>query len=296
MLHGAFRYSLLTLLGATFALAATGCLKINLTIHLNEDGSGQVIEKMTYGEKLVNIARQVKKLPQLEELAGEKAARQRVAEMGKGVRFLSNKTTTQPDGSTTVTNIYDFDDINGLRVAPLVLGKTWNRSCLTFQLTTSNNLRQEYVLRMPMQRPPATQGDDPKNLPPLLTGLNAQQVRTLMPVFNDLIEGFELSLSLEVYDYSQWASATRGHPTATWNPSQATNLAIRGGRMTIYRITDKQLQGNEDALLMILPWLQTGREAELDKVLSYTRIGHWSIDGFMYSWRAIQGPRGREFY
>ena len=45
---------------------------------------------------------------------------------------------------------------------------------------------------------------------PPLTELEAQEVRQLLPIFKDLLEGFELKLRLEVFEPKKWASTQKG--------------------------------------------------------------------------------------
>ena len=133
-------------------------------------------------------------------------------------------------------------------------------------------------------------------LPPL-TELEAQQVRQLLPIFKDLLEGFELKLRLEVFEPKKWASTQKGR--------LATNrLGAAGGQLTIFHLTDKHMLGSDDGLMLVVPWRQVGRELDLEKGANYYANGpqllphlHFIDRGSMtFLWRAIQTPRGREYY
>ena len=72
----------------------------------------------------------------------------------------------------------------------------------------------------------------------LITGAAGYLSRQLLPVFKDMLEGFELKLRLEIYDAKQWASTTRGHQS--WGGPNG--VSVTAGRQTIYHLTDKHLR------------------------------------------------------
>ena len=132
-----------------------------------------------------------------------------------------------------------------------------------------------------------------------MTELEAQQVRQLLPIFKDQLAGFELKLRLEIYEPKKWASATKGHKTGGPN-----SLSAQGGQLTVFHLTDKHLLASDDGLMLIVPWRQVGREYDLEsgadaggKRLQLLPHVHFIDRGSMnFHWRAIQTPRGREYY
>lgn len=282
-------------------LLSTGCVKIRLTVQLNEDGTGQVVEDMVFGEKLVDAGKRLKDAPTIEELTGDEHIKKRLANMGKGVKLASKKVEKQTDGSVRLIATYTFEDINELRLAPLPFGASWEDAHLAFNLKADTSLAAQYALDIRFQSP---QGKErPKQNKPELPPLSereAQQVRQLLPIFKDLLEGFELKLRLEVYDAKKWATTTRGHGTSTHlNP-----LSGRGGRLTVFHLTDKHLNASDDGLMLVVPWRQVGRELDLEKgpnwnglqLLPHVHFFH-NYGGVMnFSWRSVQMPHGREYY
>lgn len=281
------------------ALFSTGCIKIRLTVQLNEDGSGQVVEDIVFGEKLVDAAKRLKEAPSIEELTSDEQLNKRVAHMGKGVKLAGKKVERQTDGSVRLLATYAFEDINQLKLAPIPFGPGWEDLHLAFNFEVVPNLDADHHLSITWR---TAQGKERGNagkpeLPPL-SEREAQQIRQLLPVFKDMLEGFELKLRLEVYDAKKWASLTKGHQGGYLN-----YLSAGGGRLTVFQITDKHLLGSDDGLMLVVPWRQLGRELELEKgVHSWTgpqllpHVSHYDRGGYRFRWRAIQTPRGREYY
>lgn len=282
-------------------LLCTGCIKIRLTVQLNEDGSGQVVEDIVFGEKLVDAAKRLKNGPTVEELTSDEHIKKRLPNMGKGVSLVSKKVDKQVDGSVRMVAVYAFEDISELRLAPMPFGAGWEDTHLAFTLRADTSLAAQYSLDIRFQTP---QGKDrPKQskseLPPL-SEREAQQVRQLLPIFKDLLEGFELKLRLEVYDAKKWATTTRGHPTSTHlNP-----LSGPGGRLTIFHLTDRHLNSSDDGLMLVVPWRQVGRELDLEKgpnwnglqLLPHVHFFREYGGAMNFTWRAVQMPHGKEYY
>ena len=282
-----------TLLVLAAMLCAGGCIKMRLTVQLNEDGTGQLIEDLVFGEKLVDASRRLKNVPTIEELTSDETIKKRLAHMGKGVSFVSKKVEKQPDGSVRMVVVYAFEDISNLRVASFPYGAGWEETRIRFTLHSPTDLLASHHLKVDFERP----AKSPQATPPPLTELEAQQVRQLLPIFKDLLEGFELKLRLEVFEPKKWASTQKGR--------LATNrLGAAGGRLTIFHLTDKHMLGSDDGLMVVVPWRQVGRELDLEKGANYYPLGlqllphlHYIDRGTMsFQWRTIQTPRGREYY
>jgi len=274
----------------------SGCIKVRLVVKLNEDGSGQVVEEIVFGEKLVNASKRLTEGPTIDDLTSEKRVRERMAKMGEGVSLVSRDVEEQPDGSVRLLVVYAFEDISGLRLAPVPYGSGWKDVYLDFNLDAETSLSAWHHLQIRMMNDRAARGAKPAE--PLLPEREAQLVRRLLPVFKDLLDGFELSLRLEIYRPEQWASRTKGH----LNSRHMNPMSLSGGHLTIYRITDDHLRVSDDGLLMVIPWRQVAREFDLyhhgwppgPRIMPYVNY----IDGgrFRFSWRAIQTPHGREYY
>jgi hypothetical protein len=277
----------------------SGCVKIRLTVQLREDGSGRVIEDIEFSERLVDAAKRMPDAPKIEELTSDAHVKRRLAQMGKGVSLLNKKIEKQPDGSLRMVVSYAFEDINELRLAPLPYGQGWEDVHMAFQYEAEASLAAQYSLHIRLLTPEGKERrrEGKPELPPL-GEREAQQIRQLLPVYKDMLEGFELNLRMEVYEPQQWATTTKGHaPSAGYNP-----FAAAGGRMAIYQVTDKHLRNADDGLMLVVPWRQVGREFDLyhhhhppgPRLLPHVNM---MLDGgFRFGWRAIQTPRGREYF
>jgi hypothetical protein len=268
-----------------------GCIKIRLTVKLNEDGSGRLTEEVIFGEKLVNVTRRSKELPQIEWLSSNECVQLRLGNMGKGVSLVSKNVVPLPDGSICLTVVYAFQDIGELRTAAFPYGAGWERSCLTFSYQAGATLGLSQSLRIQPANPPDADagGEDANNEE--LSEVETQKIRTLLPIFQDLLEGFELSLRVEVFDPKQWASTTKAHLASTLN-----SLSRNGGRQVVYRITAADLTAIEDRLLMVVRWWQVGRGPGRLMPRGGRMFDEQRGQGFGLSWRAIQTPHGREYY
>lgn len=288
-------------IGLLFALCllSAGCIKIRLTVQLNEDGSGQVVEDIVFGEKIVDAAQRLKGVPSIEELTGDEQLKKRVAFMGKEVRLAGKKVEKQADGSVRLIATYAFDDVNDLRIAPVPFGPGWEDLHMAFKFVAVPNLDGDFHLGITFHTPDGKQRGNVKKpeLPPF-SERDAQQVRQLLPVFKDMLEGFELKLSLEVFEQKKWASLTRGFKTG-----YGTSLSSGGGRLTVFQITDKHLLSSDDGLMLVVPWRHVGRELDLERGNDGHRgpqllphVSHYDRGSYSFHWRAIQTPRGREYY
>ncbi len=283
----------------TACLLSAGCIKIRLTVQLNEDGSGQVVEDIVFGEKIVDASKRLQGVPTIEELTSDEQLKKRAVHMGKGVKVAGRKVEKQTDGSLRLMATYAFEDINDLRLAPVPFGPGWEDVHLAFKFDAVPNLNADYHLAITFQTAKGKErGNVGKPEMPPLSEREAQQIRQLLPVFKDMLEGFELRLNLEVYDSKKWASLTRGHQIGYRN-----FLSAGGGRLTVFQITDKHLLGSDDGLMMVIPWRQVGRELDLERGNDGHRgpqllphVSHYDRGGYRFHWRAIQTPRGREYY
>ena len=283
----------------SLSLLSAGCIKIRLTVRLNEDGSGQVIEDIVFGEKIVGAARRLQSPPTRAELTSDQRLKERVAHMGDRVTLGGKKIEKQPDGSVRLIATYAFEDINDIKLAPVPFGAGWEDVNLDFNFQVIPNLNADHHLAITFQTPEG-RGQNHAQKPefPLLPEREAQQIRQLLPIFKDMLEGFELKLRVEVYEAKQWASLTKGRGSGGRN-----YLAEGGGRLTVFQITDKHLLASDDGLMLVVPWRQVGRELDLEKGKhSYTgkqllpHVSYYDRGGYRFRWRAIQTPRGREYY
>ena len=99
-----------TLLAAA-VLGATGCLQIETNIHLNEDGSATVTERLNFSRKLLDMASGQEAGLQLEPMLAREAALERMKDMGKGVSLVNHKVQDGAKGSRESIAVYQAQDL-----------------------------------------------------------------------------------------------------------------------------------------------------------------------------------------
>mgnify|MGYP005855314875 CR=1 FL=1 len=106
------------LLTAVLAMFATSCIEHHVTIELNKDGSGKVIEETLFGAQMLAMIEQMagagnpgQQENPLEELRSKKEAEKKASEMGEGVTLVSVENVEQ-NGSKGARVTYAFEDIN----------------------------------------------------------------------------------------------------------------------------------------------------------------------------------------
>ena len=109
-------------------------------------------------------------------------------------------------------------------------------------------------------------------------------------MFKDALEGFELSIRIEIFEREKWASFTKGAvgpSTPRWKR--------RGGRDTLFRITDEDLCGNDDLLMVLLPWRQEGNELGIRRMFRFPYAIPDQHKCIRYRWSYGQRPHRREY-
>lgn len=101
----------------------TSCFQNEITVRLNKDGSGTLIEETSFGAKAVEMFTQFAQMgggaakDPLAELASEENAKARAAKIGEGVT-LEKVEATSKDGGKGAKLTYHFTDINKIKVIP----------------------------------------------------------------------------------------------------------------------------------------------------------------------------------
>lgn len=289
------------------AMAAAGCVKIECTVRINEDGSGRVTEIVKFSPKLLRLAANLdggKEAETVGALISEQRVRDRAALMGEGVSVESCKIEDTTDGGRQIAAVYAFRDINKLKLCMFPLGKGWESGYIAFQYVAERNPKGHFFhLSYGFEHwrksggPPTT--GESKGRPFLpISETELQKVRRLLPVFKDMIEGFALKVRVEIYDREKWASVTKGvHPSFWGYDSPLLDVNRSGGRAVILDIKDSDLADNDDALMVLVPWRQTENFADfrLHQMIGCPLPVPFYITGGM-RWKAIQHADSREYH
>jgi len=115
---------LLALVSIVTSLVLPGCLQSEVTIHLNNDGSGTLVEETRLGAQMQAMLEQMSgmgggdnaKANPLQQMFSEAKAKTRATELGAGVT-LAKFETVDVNGAKGARVTYNFQDINKLHIA-----------------------------------------------------------------------------------------------------------------------------------------------------------------------------------
>jgi hypothetical protein len=103
----------------------SGCFSVSTTINLNKNGSGTLEEKVLV--KPIDMFGQAQQEP--ESIYDEADLRANAAGYGEGVKFISGKEISE-NGMNGYVAVYDFSDINKLKLNQNLAGKAINADML----------------------------------------------------------------------------------------------------------------------------------------------------------------------
>jgi hypothetical protein len=288
------------------ALGASGCLDMSYTVRLNEDGSGRVTEVVKFSAKVLRLESNLgagAKGTTVAALLTEERVKERAKEMGPDTSVESCKIEDTLDGGKQLTAVYAFKDINSLKLCMFPLGKGWETGHLTFQYVAERSAKgRQFRLNYGYESwrkcggPPTTGESRGRPFEPI-SEVELQKVRRLLPIFKDMLQGFALSVKLEIYEREQWATVTKGVHVSDWG-SPLCIVNRTGGRATILEIKDTDLVGNDDALMVLVPWRQTENFADyrLQGMIGCPMPVPFYASGGGACWKAIQYADHREYY
>jgi len=115
---------------ATFLLLAAGaiCQRLHQGAphrQLNEDGSGQLIEDLVFGEKLVDASKRLKNVPTIEELTSDETIKNGLRTWARGL-VRQQRSRKQADGSVRMI-VCTRSRNQQSRVASFPYGAGWER-------------------------------------------------------------------------------------------------------------------------------------------------------------------------
>lgn len=115
--------TLLTLASALAVLLLPGCFQSEITIHLNKDGSGTIVEESLLGAQMLAMIDQMAALgginaqqDPMKEMFSEAKAKTRAAGLGEGVTFDQIEMVGE-NGVKGARTTYRFKNINTLQIA-----------------------------------------------------------------------------------------------------------------------------------------------------------------------------------
>ena len=114
-------------LAVGLVLLLAGCIQIEVTVRLGEDGSATITERLRVSKYLLDLdAQQKDKAASFTALLGKPDALRRMKQMGKGVRLMSHTVGPAAGGSHESVVVYKADGLNGLvYMSPLLAVKDY---------------------------------------------------------------------------------------------------------------------------------------------------------------------------
>lgn len=246
-------------LGAT-GLLCVGCLQLELTIALHDDGPGATVtERLCVTRELLELDRAAPAAGKVARWLTRESALERMQGMGKGVSLVEHRQTKKPDGSLESVSVFRIPNLEDLRITNPLLHESPPSRSVRFILSPVKNPKDwrhgtvgVNVAEADGKRGQETgkHGDAP---------LDLQAYRDLEPVFAHLMKGLRVTVRL-----------VTPRPVA----SGPVRGAGKGAKtVTLFSISDDDLDAagnafirNEEAMLSILQL-----DLFADSILAHTR-------------------------
>jgi hypothetical protein len=211
-------------LGVLFValLSGAGCLQIEATLKLDEEGKGKLTERVCFSGRLLDLAGD--KRGELVGLLSRERVSERVKAMGEGVTLTRHEVKEAGDGSMEALSEMSVPDLNKFQYVSPWLGNpdypgnnavrcslepvyaAWTRGyerheppgsiAVTFRHVKAPARRARYSAENPAPKGPA-----PAELQPY---------REIGPVLADMLKGFRLRLTFDSYASAQNRLGMRG--------------------------------------------------------------------------------------
>ena len=197
------------LFAAACALLLGGCMQLETTIRLEQDGSATITERLRISGRLLYLDGESGGEQGFTKLLGKGGAEARVAHLGAGTTLVSHKVEESEGSSRQCVSVYKIPDLNQLRyVSPFLNTFEYEKhNTISFQLfpITESTWYGRQAGQMavavklttnPPHPPQRKEGEPP---PPGPTPASQQIFRDLEPVIRDLMKDFRLKLTFESY-------------------------------------------------------------------------------------------------
>lgn len=247
-----------------------GCLQVDTTVRLEEDGSATITERLRFSRRLLEASRAetgaAKDAPNVARFLTKQATEERLKLMGKGVRLVAHVVNEAEGGARESVSTYKIDDITELRygspflasanydennvvqvrMRPIFKSKYWGQAGdVRFYYPRAGELALSFKPLKPIPKPKPRADRQAKSPSPL----ENQALRELLPVMRDFLKGFEVRLSFECY--ASIRSAGFGYRGRTAHTR----------KMDLLHFTDRTLDRhgkpfveNEELMLNLLRW------------------------------------------
>ena len=186
------------------ASALAGCVQIEETVVLNEDGSGKIIEIVRYDDRIVQASKAAPELASLTDLLKEDRLKERMAAYGE-VTLVSHVTKDLHANGCESTTVFAFKDISRIGIPAFPnRGTNWDQQTIRMALGKPEMYheawRNAYYVRSPLriffspEYQKATPAADPRS-----PG-DREKLRALLPVLRALLQDLRLVLKVETFE------------------------------------------------------------------------------------------------
>ena len=208
-----------------------GCVRIEQTIFLNEDGSGRLVEKVWVSDWVFQTAGQNQERVPFQDLLQAGGLRERLASYG-AVTLVSHTVTNRGGNGVEACTVLAFTNIDDVRLPLLLSGGTNRPGAIAF--TLGGKQRQDlptftgwhYSVSRPLRISLPPRGSS--EAAPMTPAEKTQWAR-LLPVMRAMSRDFRITARLEAY------GAVNGRPSHT-----------------LYEITGQDLAAGDAAVDLLL--------------------------------------------
>jgi hypothetical protein len=221
---------------AAAMLLICGCVQITQEVHINHDGSGKIVEKITVLPRGVRLLEGMKKRKGgsgVPVLLSEEAFQKRLKAMG-GVSVEKKEDVTLEDGRRQIETVYTFKNISNVVfwTAPTLSHKNTQKTRgghnPNYQGKLTLNFRPEYerfgkLYKETVEIKASTSHQMPGQ--PRSSPAEQQKYRRVLPIFQDMIKDFKYSI-VAVAPIESFEEPRR----------MLQNVRYDGNRVTVYEL------------------------------------------------------------
>jgi hypothetical protein len=209
---------------ACLGLVGGGCLQLETSIRLHEDGSATVTERIGFSRRLLDMTRNASAALQLEPMLTREAALERMERMGKGIQLVRHEVREGENGARESLSVYkigylgDFvypspfmnsrDQIHTIHanIRPNTSWGEWSRrgvepGMLIVSFSEGKHPPRPAEPAKETAKATTAAGTPKPDKSPTLSNDpdGAQFYRDLAPIFRDMLDGFLLRVTFESY-------------------------------------------------------------------------------------------------
>jgi hypothetical protein len=191
------------------AILLPGCMQVTVHVKLNEDGSATVTEKIAFTEQLLDLAASDPAAANFSKSLSKEAALERLKMMGEGAQLASHtlgETIVRGTLFKESITVYTLPNIANLRLVPffrdMSAASKDPKSCLKFILEPVYDGEQGKIPGMMLLKWQWSDGGNSPTSPPRpsLTPKQKQDLRTLLPLYRELLKDACFKLEVESYN------------------------------------------------------------------------------------------------